>query len=55
MLFRSAASALLFLFFVAFAKQAFCNYYFMVLGCLCCALAMLQPADGRAPPGTGRA
>jgi hypothetical protein len=50
-----AASALLFLFFVAFAKQAFCNYYFLVLGCLCCALAMLQPEDGKAPPGTGRA
>jgi uncharacterized membrane protein len=50
------ASALLFLLFVAFAKQAFCNYYFLVLGCLCCALAVLAPdkeRDGWAPTPTG--
>ena len=50
-----AACALLYLLFIAFAKQAFCNYYFLVLGCICCALATLEPEDGKAPPGTGRA
>ena len=30
----------------AFAKQAFCNYYFMVVGALCCATAALTPARG---------
>jgi hypothetical protein len=53
------ASALLFLLFVAFAKQAFCNYYFLVLGCLCCGLAALAPDKDRdgwapAPQGTSR-
>ena len=41
------ASALLFLLFVVFAKQAFCNYYYLVLGCICCGLAVLAPpTDG---------
>ena len=31
--------ALVYLVFIAFNKQAFCNYYFFVIGCLCCALA----------------
>ena len=33
-----AAMALVYLVFIAFNKQAFCNYYFFVIGCLCCAL-----------------
>jgi hypothetical protein len=40
------ASALLFLLFVVFAKQAFCNYYYLVLGCICCGLAVLKPPHG---------
>lgn len=36
--FSSALALVLFAFF-AFNKQAFCNYYYLVLGALCCALA----------------
>jgi hypothetical protein len=35
------ASAVVFLFFFAFAKQAFCNYYFFISAILCCAAASL--------------
>jgi hypothetical protein len=35
----SAAVALVFLVLFAFGKQAFCNYYFFVLGALCAAIA----------------
>src|SRR5262249_38396094 len=38
----AASAALVFLLFFAFAKQAFCNYYFMVLGIACCAVAALH-------------
>jgi hypothetical protein len=31
-------AAFIFLAFFAFSKQAFYNYYFLVVGCLCCAL-----------------
>lgn len=31
--------------FFAFSKQAFCNYYFLVVGILCCALAALPASD----------
>jgi hypothetical protein len=31
--------------FFAFSKQAFCNYYFLVIGLLCCALAALPTSD----------
>lgn len=51
------SAALVFLLFVAFAKQAFCNYYFFVLGCLCCALAALDPEKeswAPIPEGTDR-
>jgi hypothetical protein len=41
----AAASSLLFVLFFAFAKQAFCNYYFLVLGTICTALAALAPAE----------
>jgi hypothetical protein len=39
--FAGAVALILFVFF-AFSKQAFCNYYFLVLGALCCALAAMQ-------------
>lgn len=35
----AAAIAIIFFCFFAFNKQAFCNYYFFVLGALCCAVA----------------
>lgn len=35
----AAAVALVFFLFFAFNKQAFCNYYFFVIGAMCCALA----------------
>jgi hypothetical protein len=38
----AAASAFALLLFFAFAKQAFCNYYFMIIGALCCSLAALE-------------
>ncbi|MBI3183477.1 MAG: hypothetical protein HYZ28_15170 [Myxococcales bacterium] len=41
----AAASALLYLLFFGFAKQAFANYYFLVIGALCCAIAALHPTD----------
>ncbi len=55
----AAATALLYLFFVAFNKQAMANYYVFVLGALCCAVAATLPettADERPLParGTGR-
>ncbi|HZK81347.1 MAG TPA: hypothetical protein VFC46_09780 [Humisphaera sp.] len=34
-----AAMALVYLLFIAFNKQAFCNYYFFVIGCMCSAIA----------------
>lgn len=35
----AATVALVYLGFFAFNKQAFCNYYFFVVGALCCAIA----------------
>jgi hypothetical protein len=40
----AGAIALIFFVFFAFSKQAFCNYYFLVLGALCCTLAEIQPS-----------
>jgi hypothetical protein len=40
-----AATALTFLAFFAFNKQAFCNYYFFVVGALAVTLAAWQPSD----------
>ncbi len=31
--------------FFAFSKQAFCNYYFLIIGALCCAFAALPPRE----------
>jgi hypothetical protein len=42
--FASAVALCLGLFF-AFSKQAFCNYYFLVVGILCCAMALLPAPD----------
>lgn len=41
----AAATSLVVLLFFAFAKQAFCNYYFVAVGTLCIALAALQPPE----------
>ena len=35
--------SLMFLVFLGFNKQAFCNYYFLVIGGLCCAVAASEP------------
>ena len=45
------AVALTLLVFFAFSKQAFVNYYYVVLGALCCALAAAgpEPAAPAAP------
>jgi hypothetical protein len=39
----NGATALALLLFFAFTKQAFCNYYFLVIGILCSAVAMTSP------------
>lgn len=39
----AAAVALTFLVFFAFSKQAFCNYYFFLVGALCTAIAAWTP------------
>jgi hypothetical protein len=36
----AAAMALTFMAFFAFNKQAFCNYYYFVIGAMCCAVAV---------------
>ena len=43
----AAATALIYFAFFAFNKQAFCNYYFFVVGALSCAVATTWPADGK--------
>jgi uncharacterized membrane protein len=47
----AAAVALAFLAFFLFNKQAFGNYYFFVIGALCCALATATPAAQDAASG----
>jgi hypothetical protein len=46
--FAAAVSLILFTFF-AFNKQAFVNYYFLVVGALCCALAAMTVNRGSGP------
>jgi hypothetical protein len=46
----AASGSLVLLVFFAFAKQAFCNYYFMIIGCMCCAMAALSQAAAGRPP-----
>jgi uncharacterized membrane protein len=48
----AAAMALVYLVFIAFNKQAFCNYYFFVIGCLCCALATIPVTGGLDRPSS---
>ena len=43
------ATALCLGLFFAFSKQAFCNYYFLVVGLLCCALAALPASENSVP------
>ena len=45
----AGAISLMFLVFFAFNKQAFCNYYFFVIGGMCCAVAASEPKIF--PPG----
>ena len=45
--------SLMFLVFLGFNKQAFCNYYFLVMGGLCCAVAA-SDAQGRNGDGKDR-
>ena len=45
----AAAMALVYLVFISFNKQAFCNYYFFVIGCLCCAIAAIEAVDFLSP------
>jgi len=45
----AAATAFTFILFFAFAKQAFCNYYFLVIGMLCAALAASDRRASAAP------
>lgn len=45
----AVSSALAYVMFFAFAKQAFTNYYFMVLAAFCAALSALDPAPAEAP------
>ncbi len=44
----TAVSVAYFVFFIL-AKQAFLNYYFLVFGTLCCAIAMAEPSPGDRP------
>lgn len=50
----AASLSLLSLAFFAFNKQAFCNYYFFVIGALCCAIACRRDPDGGAPARVSR-
>jgi hypothetical protein len=36
--------------FFAFGSKAFCNYYFFVIGALCCAIAALPFTSGKQKP-----
>jgi hypothetical protein len=45
----TAAVAMCYVFFFAFSKQAFLNYYFFVIGALCCAISAMAP---RQPAGS---
>ena len=42
----AAVTAFVFLVFFSFNKQAFCNYYFFVIGLLCCAVACTDIPSG---------
>jgi hypothetical protein len=50
----AASSALAYVMFFAFAKQAFANYYFLVIAALCTALAALAPEKAAAPGEPGK-
>ncbi len=48
----AAAVALEMMMFFAFNKQAFCNYYFLVIGIMCCCSAMTASAEQTVPVST---
>ena len=46
--------ALIYLTFIALNKQAFANYYYFTIGCLCCAVGAIAQRDGTAANGPDR-
>lgn len=47
----AAAMAMIYFAFFVLNRQAFCNYYFLVIGAMCCAMATLdEPASGEPDP-----
>lgn len=50
----AGAIALTYFGFFSLSKQAFCNYYYFVLGALCCAVAALYGQDGHERPRPGQ-
>ena len=47
----AAAVSLIFFSFFAFNKSAFVNYYFFVIGAMCCAVGALPPLPGKVATG----
>jgi hypothetical protein len=43
----AAAMGLVYIVFIAFNKQAFCNYYFFVIASLCCAIGAEENSEAR--------
>ena len=46
----AASTAVMFALFFAFSKQAFCNYYFLIVAAFCLAAASTQPREGLGNP-----
>ena len=49
----AAAVAMGYLPFIAFNKQAFANYYYFVIGALCCAVAAIPAGEGEPSDDVG--
>ncbi len=47
----AATVGVVYLFFFAFNKQAFANYYYFIIGALCCAVAAISVTDGLTDEG----
>lgn len=43
-----ASTALVYVLFFAFNRQAFANYYYLVIGAMCCAIAATRPGGADA-------
>jgi 4-amino-4-deoxy-L-arabinose transferase-like glycosyltransferase len=48
----AASTAIVLLVFFVFSKQAFVHYFYLVIGCLCCAIAAMQPTAVRSEERT---